>query len=133
MLESKLSMYEDLSREMLSKLESAVEKISEGNNRIANMLAKHDERIEQATKTDQIIIKMVENIKDSNQEEHKLISKRFEKIEQKIEDLSKFKWQTLTIATIAVIAIGVLPSIIPYLVDKATHPGYNGGNHTRLR
>ena len=29
-LESKLSMYEDLSREMLSKLESAVDKISEG-------------------------------------------------------------------------------------------------------
>jgi Skp family chaperone for outer membrane proteins len=132
-LESKLSMYEDLSREMLSKLESAVEKISEGNSRIANMLAKHDERIEQATKTDQIIIKMVEDIKDSNQEEHKLISKRFEKIEQKIEDLSKFKWQTLTIATIAVIAIGVLPSIIPYLVDKATHPSYNRENHSLSR
>ena len=29
-LESKLDMYEELSREMLSKLESAVEKISEG-------------------------------------------------------------------------------------------------------
>ena len=31
-LESKLDIYEDLSREMLSKLEAAVEKISEGNN-----------------------------------------------------------------------------------------------------
>ena len=29
-LESKLDMYEDLSREMLSKLENAVDKISEG-------------------------------------------------------------------------------------------------------
>ena len=45
-LESKLDMYEDLSREMLAKLESAVEKISEGNNRIAQILTKHDERIE---------------------------------------------------------------------------------------
>ena len=34
-LESKLDIYEDLSREMLTKLEAAVEKISEGNNRIA--------------------------------------------------------------------------------------------------
>jgi hypothetical protein len=30
-LESKLGIYEDLSREMLAKLESAVEKISEGS------------------------------------------------------------------------------------------------------
>jgi hypothetical protein len=44
-LESKLSIYEDLSREMLTKLEAAVEKISEGNNRIAQILTKHDEII----------------------------------------------------------------------------------------
>ena len=49
-LESKLDIYEDLSREMLSKLESAVDKISEGNARIAAILAKHDERIEQTAK-----------------------------------------------------------------------------------
>lgn len=36
-LESKLNIYEDLSREMLSKLEAAVEKISEGNARIATI------------------------------------------------------------------------------------------------
>ena len=52
-LESKLDMYEDLSREMLAKLESAVEKISEGNNRIAQILTKHDERIEQTMKSDE--------------------------------------------------------------------------------
>jgi hypothetical protein len=62
-LESKLDMYEDLSREMLSKLESAVEKISEGNNRIAQILTKHDERIEQSMKTDTLIIKMIDELK----------------------------------------------------------------------
>ena len=55
-LESKLDIYEDLSREMLTKLETAVEKISEGNNRIAQILTKHDERIEQSMKTDTLII-----------------------------------------------------------------------------
>jgi len=33
-LESKLNIYEDLSREMLQKLEAAVDKISEGNSRM---------------------------------------------------------------------------------------------------
>ena len=39
-LESKLGIYEVLSREMLAKLESAVDKISEGNSRIATILAR---------------------------------------------------------------------------------------------
>ena len=51
-LETKLDIYEELSREMLAKLESAVDKISEGNARIAQILAKHDERIEQSIKSD---------------------------------------------------------------------------------
>ena len=49
-LESKLDIYEELSREMLAKLETAVAKISEGNARIAQILAKHDERIEASIK-----------------------------------------------------------------------------------
>ena len=91
-LESKLNIYEELSREMLSKLESAVEKISEGNSRIATILTKHDERIEQSMKTDELIIKMVENIKVENKEDHKKVMTRLEKLENKVEDLAKFRW-----------------------------------------
>ena len=68
-LESKLGIYEDLSREMLAKLEAAVDKISEGNSRIATILAKHDERIEQSIKTDELLIKMIDEVKDSNEKE----------------------------------------------------------------
>jgi len=91
-LESKLNIYEDLSREMLSKLESAVEKISEGNSRIATILTKHDERIEQSIKTDELIIKMVEDIKQENKEDHVKVVTRLEKLETKVEDLGKFRW-----------------------------------------
>jgi hypothetical protein len=72
-LESKLDMYEDLSREMLAKLENAVEKISEGNNRIAQILTKHDERIEQSMKTDSLIIKMIDELKEESEKDHKVI------------------------------------------------------------
>ncbi len=64
-LEAKLDIYEELSREMLAKLENAVDKISEGNARIATILAKHDERIEQSIKSDDLIIRMIDEIKDS--------------------------------------------------------------------
>lgn len=91
-LESKLTMYEDLSREMLAKLESAVEKISEGNSRIATILTKHDERIEQSMKTDELIIKMIDEIKEENKEDHNKVIKRLEVLENKVEDFSKFRW-----------------------------------------
>ena len=75
-LESKLDMYEDLSREMLAKLESAVEKISEGNNRIAQILTKHDERIEQTMKSDELIIKMIDEIKANEERNHRNHSRK---------------------------------------------------------
>lgn len=123
-LESKLSIYEDLSREMLSKLESAVDKISEGNSRIATILAKHDERIEQSIKTDELLIKMIDEIKEDNDKEHKEISDRFDRLETKIEELSKFRWQLGGIVALAVVLLGV---IVPF-VDNVGKIHYNGGS-----
>jgi hypothetical protein len=77
---------------MLSKLESAVEKISEGNSRIATILTKHDERIEQSMKTDELIIKMIDGIKEDNKKECSKFSTRIEKIENKVEEFVKFRW-----------------------------------------
>jgi putative NADH-flavin reductase len=91
-LESKLSIYEELSREMLAKLEAAVEKISEGNSRIATILTKHDERIEQSMKTDELIIKMIEDVKEENKQDHSRVLSRLEKLENKVEDVVKFRW-----------------------------------------
>jgi FtsZ-binding cell division protein ZapB len=110
-LESKLGIYEDLSREMLAKLEAAVDKISEGNSRIATILAKHDERIEQSMKNDALLVKMIDEMKEDNDKEHKEISDRFEKLESKIEELSKFKWQIAGIAALAIFLVGVIPTI----------------------
>ncbi len=117
-LESKLGIYEDLSREMLSKLEAAVEKISEGNNRIATILAKHDERIEQSMKTDELLVRMIDEIKDENEKDHQEIARKFEKIEQKIEDLVKFRWQVGGVAAVAVIAVTVFNAFVPKFIGS---------------
>jgi len=97
-LESKLAMYEDLSREMLDKLETAVEKISEGNNRIATILAKHDERIDQNYKTDQLILKMVDELKAEGKENCSAFGERIDKIEARLEEFVKFRWIIVGIA-----------------------------------
>lgn len=126
-LESKLGIYEDLSREMLSKLESAVEKISEGNNRIAMILAKHDERIEQSIKTDELLVKLIDEMKEDNDKEHENIAKKFEKIEQKIEELIKFRWQVGGVAAVAVVVITIINAFVPKFLGnpQLTTPQYS--------
>lgn len=124
-LESKLNIYETLSREMLDKLENAVDKISESNQRIANILAKHDERIEQSIKTDDLIIKMIEEVKDNNSKEHKLVQDRISAVEKTVDDLLKFRWQAAAVIGAAVLLAGL---ISPY-IDNFIQPQYHGGSN----
>jgi hypothetical protein len=119
-LESKLNIYEELSREMLAKLEAAVEKISEGNNRIANILAKHDERIDQTIKTDKLIIKMIEDVKDENKEDHKKVISRMEELEDKVENLTKFRWQVGGVIAVLVVLVGIVDFIAPNLFNHSS-------------
>jgi FtsZ-binding cell division protein ZapB len=129
-LESKLNIYESLSREMLDKLENAVDKISESNQRIANILTKHDERIDQSIKTDALIIKMIDEVKESNTKEHKEVTNRIANVEKTVDDLLKFRWQAAALATAAVLLAGL---ISPH-IDKFFHPRYDGGSQpTRLK
>jgi FtsZ-binding cell division protein ZapB len=119
-LESKLNIYEDLSREMLSKLEAAVDKISEGNNRIATILAKHDERIEQSIKSDTLIIRMIEDMKEENKEDHARVRNRIDKLESNIEELKKFRWQFGAILAAAIVIIGMIPTATSLLTRPSS-------------
>jgi len=121
-LESKLDIYEDLSREMLTKLESAVEKISEGNNRIAAILAKHDERIEQSMKTDSLIIKMIDELKQESEKDHKIIHDRIDRIQVEIKGLSKFRWQVGGVLVVAALIIGAGSRIAPIFLTSQAAP-----------
>jgi len=115
-LESKLDMYEELSKEMLSKLESAVEKISEGNNRIAQILTKHDERIEQTMKSDELIIKMIDEIKLNEEKNHRIIHERIDRIQVDIKAFSKFRWQVGGVLIVGALIIGAGSRIAPFLL-----------------
>ena len=117
-LESKFSIYEDLTREMMVKLETAVDKISEGNQRIAAILAKHDERIEQSLKTDDLIIKMIDEVKQESEKDHKVIHERIDKLQEKIDTLSKFKWQVGGVLVVAAVFITAASHLIPTFLTR---------------
>jgi len=125
-LESKLDIYEELSREMLAKLESAVDKISEGNSRIATILARHDQQIEQNAKSDALLIKMIDEIKERDEKEHEIMFTKFEKIETKLQELSKFRWQVGGVLAVTVILISTINAFVPRLLTMGQIGGTMG-------
>ena len=121
-LESKFEMYEELSKQMLDKLESAVEKIGEANNKIATILTKHDEKLEQAVKTDDYILKEIENLRQFNTSEHTKIDDRVGRIEKKIEELYKFRWQVSGIVALSVLVMTALTTAMPDFLTYLKEP-----------
>jgi hypothetical protein len=109
-------MYEDLSRQMIDRLEQAVEKISDSNNKIATILTKHDERIDQTIRNDENFIKQLNELRLENKEDHKSVVERIEKIEIKLEDIAKFRW----ILVGGAIFISFILSQTPIIVDVLT-------------
>ena len=112
-LEAKLDIYEELSREMLAKLENAVDKISEGNARIATILAKHDERIEQSIKSDDLIIKMIDEMKDSIEKNNQIIHGRIDKVQEELKSVSRFRWQAGGVLVVAGLLITAISNLAP--------------------
>jgi hypothetical protein len=105
-LESKLDIYEDLSKEMLDKLERAVATISENSNRVAIILERHESRLNESDKNDQVIIKMLDDVKAANTKEHQAVINRLDGLENRVNDLATFRWIATGIGTAAVIVIG---------------------------
>jgi hypothetical protein len=94
-LEAKFQIYEDLSKEMLDKLERAVDKISESNQNVALILERHENRLEQSDRADTAIMELIKDVKT------KLCI-----LEKKVEDLSKFRWITVGVVAAATLVIG---------------------------
>ena len=109
-LESKFDMYENLSKEMLDKLERAVTSISENSNKISVILERHENKLEESEKTDALLLKMLDEVKEENKRDHKEVKIRITKIEERIQELSKFRWQVGGVIIVASLLIGAATS-----------------------
>ena len=117
LLEERLSVYE----KMIRKIDSAIEKISETSQSISKMLIIHEERIEQTAKSDNIIIKIVDDVKLTNTMEHKAVMTRMDSIEKNVNELLKFRWQVAAISGAAILLVGL---VLP-LLDNVIEMPYN--------
>jgi DNA-binding protein H-NS len=90
-LEEKLQNFESV----VSKLDSAIEKIAEVNNNVSRMLAVHEERISKQEEIDTVLFDKIDKLRDKMDSDHDIVSSRLSLLERKL-------W----------IGIGVLGSIL---------------------
>jgi hypothetical protein len=117
-LEERLSVYE----QMMERIDTAIQKIGETSQNISQMLAVHNEKIEQCNRTDNLIVSMIEDIKKTSKEQHDEISRelgeRIQKVEVKVEGLSKFRWQVLGGLAVVAIFIKFVPPVFSFLTQE---------------
>ena len=111
-LEERLSSYEI----MMRKIDEAIQIMGKTSQNFSKMLAVHEEKIDQCHKADDYIGRLIEELKLENKDQHDAVTERIEKIENKLEEVVKFRW--IIIGVFAVISFGLSQSHI--VVDFLT-------------
>jgi chromosome segregation ATPase len=88
--------------QIIDKVDTAIQTLSETNQNICKMLAVHDERLEQCKTDDGELCKKVEDM------------------EVKIDNLYQFRWQIGGVVALAIVLIGLAPTIVPALTPSLT-------------
>ena len=118
-LESKLNIYEDLSQQMLDKLEKAVGTISENSNKIAIILERHETRLDESERTDDLIIKMIEEMKETHHRDTETVHERITQLQKKVDYNAKFVVGAGAVLATLVTVLQVLPPVLKVLTPPA--------------
>ena len=79
-LEERLQNFEAL----VTKLDSAIEKIAEVNNNVSRMLAVHEERISKQENIDEILFDKIDKLRDKMDSDHDIVTQRLSLLERKL-------------------------------------------------
>jgi hypothetical protein len=79
-LEERLGNFEAL----VTRLDSAIEKIAEVNNNVSRMLAVHEERISKQEEIDSVLFDKIDKLRDKMDSDHDSVTKRLSLLEKKL-------------------------------------------------
>ena len=110
-LEERLSAYEL----MLKRIDEAIQLVGKANQNISKMLAVHEERIEQCGRADDYITRMIEELRIENKDQHTEVEKRIDELENKIDDVTKFRWIIVGVFAVVTFAISQSHIVVDFL------------------
>lgn len=79
-LEQKLETFESL----VTRLDSAIEKIAEVNNNVSRMLAVHEERISKQEQLDSVLFDKIDKLRDKMDSDHERVTTGLSLLERKL-------------------------------------------------
>ena len=79
-LQERLENFETL----VSRLDSAIEKLAEVNNNVSRMLAVHEERITKQEDIDSVLFDKIDKLRDKMDSDHDIVTKRLSLLERKL-------------------------------------------------
>lgn len=123
LLESKLEIYEDLSKEMLDKLERAVSSIQDNSNKVAIVLERHENRLDEGDRANDAILQLVQRVEN-----------RIEKIEKRTDENQKMLIIGAAVFTTVITILQILPNVgltltpvkKPSMISGAGTVSFNG-------
>ena len=86
-IETKVAILEEKihsSEQLMQRIESAIEKISEVNANVTKMLAVHEQKIESNDKVDDILFTKIDQLKDKMDKDHNAVLSKLQGLEKKV-------------------------------------------------
>ena len=108
---------------IVNRLDDAIDKLSEVSSNVVKMLAVHEERIEQAVKTNDVLFKLVEERKKENEKHYERASERIDELEIKIEEVRKVKWMIIGMGVLVATASSLLGNFVANSLTPSNSSG----------
>lgn len=108
---------------IVNRLDDAINKLSEVSSNVVKMLAVHEERIEQAVKTNDVLFKLVEARKKENEKHYERASERIDELEIKIEEVRKVKWMIIGMGVLVATAVSLLGNFVENSLTPSNSSG----------
>ena len=105
---------------MLDKLERAVGTISENSNRVAVILERHENRLDESERADKLIIGMLEEMKARHEKDNETIHNRVSALQKKVEVNARFVIGAGAVLATLVAILQVVPPVIEALTASPT-------------
>jgi methionine synthase II (cobalamin-independent) len=86
-IETKVAILEEKihsSEQLMQRIESAIEKLSEVNANVTKMLAVHEQKIESNDKVDAILFTKMDQLKDKMDKDHTVVLSKLQGLEKKV-------------------------------------------------
>jgi len=111
---SKVAVLEEKSisqERLIEKVDAAIQVMKDAVENVSKMLAVHNEKLEQHSKSEILMIEMIRSVKEDLEAEDVDLGDRIDAVDNKVEELKKFKWIAVGVGLAAGFIVTTLVSL----------------------